>query len=56
MVIYSSKHVKDNKLKHKNLSITLDGVLKLLYTFIYIEKGSTSSAPASCAQMFRGFP
>jgi hypothetical protein len=32
MAIYRLKHVKDNKLKHQNLSITLVGVLKILYT------------------------
>jgi hypothetical protein len=34
MVIYWSKLVKDNKLKHQHLSFTLDGVLKMLLTYV----------------------
>jgi hypothetical protein len=32
MVIYSPKHVNNDTLKHRHLSITLDGVLNILYT------------------------
>jgi hypothetical protein len=35
MAVYWSKHVKDNKLKRQNLTFTLDGVLKILFTWEY---------------------
>jgi hypothetical protein len=34
--IYWLKHIKDNKFKHENISITLDGGLKILYTIISV--------------------
>jgi hypothetical protein len=47
MVTYWPKHVKDNKLKHQHLSITLNDFLKILYTITSLTDQDEATVHAS---------